>query len=119
MQILVTGANGQLGSELRELSVNSKDNFHFTDVKELDLCNKTELFTFFEKNQIDVMINCAAYTAVDKAETDVEMARSINAIAVENLVEVAKIHAVKLIHVSTDYVFNGNHYQPLQEEDAV
>ncbi|MBP8789843.1 MAG: dTDP-4-dehydrorhamnose reductase [Breznakibacter sp.] len=119
MQILVTGVNGQLGSELRELSVNSKYDFLFTDVNELDLCNKTELFTFFEKNQIDVMINCAAYTAVDKAETDVEMARSVNAIAVKNLVEVAQTHAVKLIHVSTDYVFNGNHYQPLQEEDAV
>ncbi len=119
MQILVTGANGQLGSEFRDLSVNSGDDFIFTDVKELDLCNETELFTFFEKNQIDVVINCAAYTAVDKAETDVEMARSINAIAVKNLVEVAQTHAVKLIHVSTDYVFNGNHYQPLQEEDAL
>lgn len=119
MQILVTGANGQLGSELRDLSVNSGDVFIFTDVKELDLCNKTELFTFFERNQIDVMINCAAYTAVDKAEIDVEMARSINAIAVKNLVQVAKTHTIKLVHVSTDYVFDGNHYQPLQEEDAV
>lgn len=99
--------------------MNSEDDVIFTDVKELDLCNITELFTFLEKKEIVVIINCAAYAAVDKAETDVEKARSINAIAVQNLVGVAKTHAIKLIHVSTDYVFNGNHFQPLQEEDAL
>lgn len=119
MHILVTGANGQLGSELRELSTDSMDVFLFTDVHELNLCNKTEVFSFFESNKVDVIINCAAYTAVDKAETDAEAANNVNAMAVKNLVDAALKCDIKLIHVSTDYVFNGQHYKPWHEEDAV
>ncbi|TAJ11271.1 dTDP-4-dehydrorhamnose reductase [Marinilabiliaceae bacterium JC017] len=119
MHILVTGANGQLGSELRELSSDSKDVFLFTDVQELDLCDKAEVFSFFESNKVDVIINCAAYTAVDKAETDAEIAQNVNAMAVKNLVDAALKCDIKLIHVSTDYVFNGQHYKPWHEEDVV
>ncbi len=74
MNILVTGANGQLGSELRELSVSSDDLFVFTDVNELDLCNEADIISFLGHQPIDVIINCVAYTAVDKAETDIKSA---------------------------------------------
>lgn len=113
--ILVTGSNGQLGSELSKL-FDSYPQFHFfpTDIDTLDLCNRTEVKNFVEKNDIAYIVNCAAYTAVDKAEDEVEISYKVNRDAVENLGLVANGQA-KVIHVSTDYVFDGRGDLPYKE----
>lgn len=117
IKILVTGSNGQLGSELQQLAPTmSGIDFLFTDVDTLDICNKAALEGFVATQPIDFIINCAAYTAVDKAEDDVEMCYAINRDAVRNLGEVAASHGCKIIHVSTDYVFNGKTYRPYTED---
>jgi len=115
--ILVTGANGQLGSEIKELSQNYKYNIFFTDVKLLDISDKKAVEDFIKQNSIDTIINCAAYTAVDKAEEEKELADKINHIAVKNLAEVSKEFDISLVHISTDYVFNGLGYRPYKESD--
>ncbi|MBK2026304.1 dTDP-4-dehydrorhamnose reductase [Francisella philomiragia] len=122
MKILVTGSNGQLGSELKELVSNSKleiqnYTFIFTDSKLLDITDHQAVKKFIVDNDIKVVINCAAYTAVDKAETDIEMADKINHLAVANIAIVAKEHGIKLVHISTDYVFDGHSYRPYLEDD--
>lgn len=118
MNILVTGKNGQLGSEINALSNQYPNfNFIFTDVEELDITNKNKIETFFTENTVDLIINCAAYTAVDKAEEEIETANKVNNLAVKYLVEVAEIYHTKIIHISTDYVFNGNSYIPYKEID--
>ncbi len=117
--ILVTGSNGQMGSEIRELSVEYQDDFYFTDRNELDITNKDAVDDFCIQNSIDVIINCAAYTAVDKAEEDEVNADKINHLAVKNLAEIAKEKNIKLIHISTDYVFDGENYKPYVEDDKV
>ena len=117
--ILVTGANGQLGSELREIAPNYKDyNFLFTDVKDLDITNHTTVAAFIESNKINVIINCAAYTAVDKAEEEKDLANAINHLAVANFTQIAKEKSIKLIHISTDYVFDGTNHKPYVETDT-
>ena len=117
--ILVTGANGQLGSELREIAPNYKDyNFLFTDVKDLDITNHTAVASFIESKNITVIINCAAHTAVDKAESEPELADSINHIAIANFAQIAKEKSIKLIHISTDYVFDGTNHKPYIETDT-
>ena len=116
--ILVTGAKGQLGSEIKELSSNIKARFIFTDTDELDITDKNAITSFIVKNQIDTVINCAAYTAVDKAEENETMADAVNHIAVKYLAEVSKDKGIKLIHVSTDYVFDGKNYKPYKEDDV-
>ena len=117
--ILVTGGNGQLGSELREIAPNYQDyNFLFTDVKDLDITNHTAVAAFIEKNNITVIINCAAYTAVDKAESEPELADAINHLAVTNFAQIAKDKNIKLIHISTDYVFDGTNQKPYVETDT-
>lgn len=116
--ILVTGANGQLGSELKDLSsLYPNDTFIFTDVAELNICNHTEVKEFIVKNEINIIINCAAYTAVDKAEEQFELSNKINHLAVKNFASVAKQYNTKLIHISTDYVFDGTNHVPYQEID--
>ena len=116
--ILVTGASGQLGSELKDLSSLYPNNtFVFTDVAELDICNHTAAKEFIVKNEINTIINCAAYTAVDKAEEQFELSNKINHLAVKNFASIAKEYNIKLIHVSTDYVFDGTNYVPYQETD--
>ena len=116
--ILVTGGNGQLGSELRELAPNYQDyNFLFTDVKDLDITNHITVAAFIERNNITAIINCAAYTAVDKAESEPELSDAINHLAVANFAQIAKEKNIKLIHISTDYVFDGNNYKPYVETD--
>jgi dTDP-4-dehydrorhamnose reductase len=115
--ILVTGGNGQLGSEVQELSKGSNDNFFFTDVNELDITNIDAIKAFVEANQIDTIINCAAYTAVDRAESDVELANNVNHLATKYLAEVSKTNSIALVHVSTDYVFDGKNYRPYLESD--
>jgi len=117
-KILVTGANGQLGSELKDLSsIYPIDTFIFTDVAELNICNHTEVKEFIVKNEINIIINCAAYTAVDKAEEQENLANAINHLAVKNFANIAKEYNIKLIHVSTDYVFDGTNHVPYQETD--
>lgn len=120
MNILITGANGQLGNEMRLLSneSNKEDSYFFTDVAELDITNLLDIRAFVKLNNINVIVNCAAYTNVDKAEDDVELCDLINNKAVENLAIVAKEHDCVLIHVSTDYVFSGKGNLPCTEEQA-
>ena len=117
--ILVTGGNGQLGSELREIAPNYQDyNFLFTDVKDLDITNHSAVAAFIESNNITIIINCAAYTAVDKAESEPELADAINHLAVANFAQIAKNKNIKLIHISTDYVFDGTNHKPYVETDT-
>ena len=116
--ILVTGGNGQLGSELREIAPNYQDyNFLFTDVKDLDITNHSAVAAFVESNDITVIINCAAYTAVDKAESEQDLSDAINHLAVANFAQIAKDNNIKLIHISTDYVFDGTNHKPYVETD--
>ena len=115
--ILVTGSNGQLGSEIQELSKNYDYNFFFTDRNSINISNEKEIQEFIQKNNINTIINCAAYTAVDKAEDDEENANKINHLAVKNLAEISKEKNIKLIHISTDYVFDGTNYKPYMEND--
>ncbi len=115
--ILVTGVNGQLGSEIRELSSGYKYNFYFTDSSVLDITDFAKVKEFLEANKIDIIINCAAYTAVDKAEEDEVNADRVNHLAVENLATIAKDRNIKLIHVSTDYIFDGKNFKPYIEDD--
>jgi len=117
--ILITGANGQLGSELKSLTKNSdKECFFYTDVQELDITDHLAVLQFIETNSIHLIINCAAYTAVDKAESAFEISAALNHLAVENFAKIAKEKAIKLIHISTDYVFDGNNYIPYNETDT-
>jgi len=116
--ILVTGANGQLGSEIRDLEADYPIyNFIFTDREELDITKHKAVENFIEVNKITAIINCAAYTAVDKAESEIAIANEINHLATENFARIAKAKGIKLIHISTDYVFDGNSYRPYVETD--
>ena len=119
MNILVTGSNGQLGSEIKELSLNYPYNFFFTDVNELDITNENNIKKFVNEKDIDLIINCAAYTAVDKAEEENDLADLVNHKAVEYLANTAKEKNIPLIHISTDYVFDGKNYRPYVEDDTV
>ena len=115
--VLVTGCKGQLGSELQELSGAYEYNFYFTDRDSLDIIDKESVANFIKNNSIDIIINTAAYTAVDKAEEDQENADKVNHLATNYLAELAKEHNIKLIHISTDYVFDGKNYKPYNEGD--
>ena len=118
--ILITGANGQLGHCLRDLATEYQDKYRFfyTDVAELDITDATAIDKFVVDNQIDIIINAAAYTAVDKAEDDEENAYRINCTAVANLAKAAKKHDLSLLHISTDYVFSGDASKPHEETDT-
>ena len=117
--ILITGANGQLGNEMRVLSVeNPEYAYFFTDVAELDICNEQAILDFVKANQINVIVNCAAYTAVDKAEENVELCTRLNADAVGYLAKAAEAHGAEFIQISTDYVFDGTAHIPYQETEA-
>lgn len=117
MNILVTGANGQLGNEMRIVSKGSSDRYIFTDVEELDITNRDAVMNFVKENDIKVVVNCAAYTNVDKAEDDEATAELINAQAVKHLAEACKSNEATLIHISTDYVFGGNEGNTPRTED--
>ena len=116
MNILVTGANGQLGSEMRRLGAVSPNNYIFTDVAELDITNADAVMYVAKHYSIDAIINCAAYTNVDKAESDEATAELINATAVANLAAAMKEVGGTLFHVSTDYVFGSEGNTPRTEE---
>ena len=117
MVVLVTGANGQLGNEMRIVAQNSKDHYIFTDVVELDITNLDAIREMVAKEGVKVIINCAAYTNVDKAEEDVDFCTLLNATAVENLAIAMKEVDGLLVHVSTDYVFGGDPYNTPCTED--
>ncbi|MCK3683313.1 dTDP-4-dehydrorhamnose reductase [Maribellus sp. YY47] len=120
MRIVVTGAYGQLGSEIKTLSTEYPGwDFLFTDVDSLDITNENAVDQFIADKNIDFVINCAAYTAVDKAESDRETARKVNALAPEILAKVTQKYGARLIHVSTDYVFAGDACEPYTETDEV
>lgn len=118
LNILVTGSNGQLGSEFKELSTEYEYTFFFTCKDELDIAIADAVETFIQKNNINAIINCAAYTAVDKAESDEKTANTINHLAVKTLAELSKKYNLKLIHISTDYVFDGTNHKPYIETDT-
>ena len=120
MTILITGSNGQLGNEMRVIAAQYPAiNFIFTDIAELDLTNMEALQQFFTQNKPQIVVNCAAYTAVDKAEEDVDLCYLVNKTAVENLAKACAANQAKLLHVSTDYVFDGSSYVPYTEDMPV
>ena len=119
--VLVTGSNGQLGKSLSTLINNHTYNslqFTFTTKATLDISNQKQIDTYFQSNNFNYCINCAAYTAVDKAEEEKEQAFLVNATGAKNLAEVSKRYGVTLIHISTDFVFNGSKREPYLETDT-
>lgn len=117
-KILVTGCNGQLGSCLRRELMREKDvEATYTDYEELDITNREGVKLYLKENKFDYIVNCAAYTAVDKAETDAIKAALLNTNAVGNLAEGAVKSGARVIHISTDYVFSGQHFRPYEEND--
>ena len=125
MRILVTGKNGQLGKSINKIvnTGNSKNNYQqnnefiFVGREELDLSKKESIASYFDNNNFDVIINCGAYTAVDKAEEEQELANQVNHLAVKQLAEIVKAQKAKLIHISTDYVFDGESDKAYLETD--
>ncbi len=117
--ILVTGSNGQLGSELKNHLKGLSNDVFFTDIDELDICNIRSVREFITKNNVDIIVNCAAYTAVDKAEEDSVLAMRVNGEAPGILATIAHESDALLIHISTDYVFDGNSHLPYKEDDIV
>lgn len=116
MRVLVTGANGQLGSELRVIAT---ADYLFTDVEELDICSEEDVSEWVERNDVDIIVNCAAYTNVERAEDDEAAAERVNSTAVAVLARVAKRTGVRLIHISTDYLFGGERFSaPIKEEQV-
>ena len=117
LNILITGANGQLGREMRNVLKDTSDfNPIYTDVEELDITSLEAINAFLDSHPADVIVNCAAYTAVDRAEQESDLCHKLNVEAVENLAMAAKAHHTKLIHISTDYVFDGTAHQPYRED---
>ena len=118
MNILVTGANGQLGNEMQLLArENLQHTYFFTDVQELDICDEQAVYAYVSEHKIDIIVNCAAYTAVDKAEDNVELCDKLNNIAPGYLARAAQANGAAMIQVSTDYVFDGTAHIPYTEEE--
>ena len=117
--ILVTGANGQLGNEIRELSALFHFRFYFAGREECSLTKAEDIDRLFRDHQFEYCINCAAYTAVDQAETDSIQAHAVNAEGVKSLATACKRYGVKLLHISTDYVYDSNTATPLRETDPI
>jgi len=118
LNILVTGSKGQLGSEIEILSSLYPYTFIFTDKETLDINDEELIKHFIEDNNITTIINCAAYTAVDKAESEIALADTINHLAVQYLAQISKEKNIQLIHISTDYVFDGTNFEPYIETDT-
>lgn len=120
MKIIVTGSKGQLGRSIQELSSDYPElSFVFTDIEELDICDPEGVDAFFSREQPSVVVNCAAYTAVDKAEKEEKLAENINYRAVVNLASGCKKTGARLLHISTDYLFDGLKSSPYHEKDIV
>lgn len=119
MNVLVTGCYGQLGTEMRKLAVNdSEHQWFFTDIDTLDITDRDAVECYFSDHQVEICVNCAAYTAVDQAEDEPQPARKVNVEAPKVLADVCLKHNALLIHISTDYVFDGTGERPYREEDA-
>lgn len=116
MRVLVTGAEGQLGRCIQRASVSTEDSYIFADIAELDITNRQQVLAYIANNQIDIIINCAAYTNVEQAEEEEQKAYRLNATAVGYLAEAAKANDALLVHISTDYVFMGGCCAVLTEE---
>ena len=117
MRILVTGANGQLVIVMLVLAKeNPQHTYYFTDVQELDICDKQAVWAYMAEKQIELIVNCAAYTAVDKAEDNQELAYKLNCEAPKQLASAAQANGAAMIQVSTDYVFDGTAHSPYTEE---
>jgi len=118
-KILITGSNGQLGNSIKKLENNYPEtNFVYTDVADLDITNWEAVKQFFESGKFTDVINCAAFTAVDKAEEEYELAHLINAVGPSNLAKASKLYNCRFAHVSTDYVFDGTAHRPYVETDT-
>ena len=117
-RILVTGANGQLGTTLKQQSLGSEDQWVFCGRNEMDITKTHSIASFLENQSFDFCINCAAYTAVDKAEEQQGLADAVNHLAVANFAQLAKDYNINLIHISTDYVFDGTKHKPYLETDT-
>jgi len=118
--ILITGSHGQLGNEMQQAANKFPAfNYLYTDVEDLDICDKNALDAYVKANKVTVIVNCAAYTAVDKAEDDVALCFKINSDAVRNIGEVANDNRLKVVHISTDYVFDGTNHIPYTEDQQV
>lgn len=118
MNLLITGANGQLGNEMRVLSEQYTGfTYFFTDIDELDICDEQAIEVFVTQNQIDIIVNCAAYTAVDNAEDNIELCRKLNSTAPGYLARAAQKRGAGIIQVSTDYVFDGTNHTPYTEDE--
>jgi dTDP-4-dehydrorhamnose reductase len=117
MRVLVVGSNGQLGQSLKSISSKYNIDFSYTDRNVLDITNQENVASFFENAKFDFCLNCSAYTAVDKAEEELELANKINVLGVSYLAEGCKKTKTTLIHISTDFVFNGKSFKPYSEED--
>ncbi|MBP5687227.1 MAG: dTDP-4-dehydrorhamnose reductase [Muribaculaceae bacterium] len=118
--ILITGANGQLGREMRKVLDNDIFvNAIYTDVEELDITDAAAIDACIESNKVEYIVNCAAYTAVDAAESNVELCTKLNVEAPTLLAQAARKHGAKLIHISTDYVFDGTSCRPYREDDKI
>ena len=120
MNILVTGVNGQLGSHMRQLGAQSQHTYHYTDIEDLDITRRDAVFNYVLTRGINVIVNCAGYTNVDKAEDEEAMAEQVNAVAVRHLADAMKVCGGTLIHISTDYVFGGaNNNSPCREDTPI
>lgn len=118
LNILITGSNGQLGNEFRvAAALYPNYNFIFTDIAELDIASEWQVDQFFRENNIDIVINCAAYTAVDRAEDEPDIAKLVNYEAVVNLIHICKACNIFMVHISTDFVFDGKSQKPYHEDD--
>ena len=119
MKILVTGKNGQLGKSIHKIVTNNEQNseFVFVDREALDLSSQDSIINYFNNNSFDIIINCAAYTAVDKAEKEVELANYINHLAISKIAEISNKQKIKLIHISTDFIFDGVREKAYLESD--
>ena len=119
MKILVTGKNGQLGKSIQNIITGNEKNSEFVFVgrEELDLSSQDSIINYFNNNSFDIIINCAAYTAVDKAEKEVELANYINHLAISKIAEISNKQEIKLIHISTDYIFDGISEEAYLESD--
>ena len=119
MKILVTGANGQLGQEFKNNISKSDHEFFFTDENELDIINKNQILKYVLDKQIDLIINCAAYTNVNESETNKKQAIKVNCDAIKNLIEICEKKKLQMIHFSTDYVYNSNNLDPISEDSNI
>lgn len=119
MRILVTGADGQLGSEMQVFAKeNPQHTYYFTDVHELDICDRQAVWAYIAEKRIELIVNCAAYTAVDKAEDNADLAYRLNCEAPKELAKAAQFHGAAMIQISTDYVFDGTAHTPYTEDCA-